>query len=123
MTPEGSSGKEVFVTLPGVTKSKVSFMIDPGFKGEHYMIVHGLYDVRITENFKEWNNKVGACYFPEDNNLTYFKKSYFQDNCLLECRIKKFAHKCGCAPWYLKHEDLDICTQKGNMCSSEELNS
>ena len=123
VTTEGSLGKgfKVFVTLPGVTTSKVSFLIDPTFKGEHNMIVHGLHDVKATEDFKEWNNKVGACYFPKDKNLTYFKY-YSQDNCLLECRVKKVARKCGCTPWYLKNEDLDVCTQEGNRCMSEELN-
>ena len=125
LTPEGYSsegkGFQVFVTLPGVTTSKVSFLIDPGFKGEHNLIVHGLHDVKASDDFKEWNDKNGACYFPEDKNLTYFKY-YSQDNCLLECRIKKVARKCGCSPWYLKHEeDLEVCTQEGNRCMGEEL--
>ena len=49
MLPEGSFSKgfKVFVTLKGVTTSKVPFLINPTFKGEHNLILHGIHDVKV----------------------------------------------------------------------------
>ena len=48
--PEGklSKGFKVFLTLPGVTTSKMPFLINPTFKGEHNLILHGIHDVNVT---------------------------------------------------------------------------
>ena len=48
--PEGklSKGFKVFLTLPGVTTSKMPFLINPTFKGEHNLILHGIHDVKVT---------------------------------------------------------------------------
>ena len=37
-----------------------------------------------------------------------FFKYYSQDNCLLECRIKKVTQACGCSPWYIRQDNLDV---------------
>ena len=41
-------GFKVFATLPGVSTSKVQFLINPAFKGEHNMIVHGMHEVKVN---------------------------------------------------------------------------
>ena len=50
-----------------------------------------------------------------------FFKHYSQDNCLLECRLKKITKICGCTPWYLKQENYQICTHFGNICLEKQL--
>ena len=49
LMPEGkfSKGFKVFLTLPGVTTSKMPFLINPAFKGEHNLILHGVHDVKV----------------------------------------------------------------------------
>ena len=79
------------------------------------------FQFQSSPDFRAWNSKNKACYFPEDKKLSFFKY-YSQDNCLLECRLKKITRKCGCTPWYIQQPDLDVCTYEGNRCLSQELN-
>ena len=63
------------------------------------------------------------CYFPHQKQLSFFK-SYSQDDCLLECRIKKIATRCLCAPWFIPRveegnntlSNLPECGDEGNKC-------
>ena len=52
-----------------------------------------------------------ACYFPTDKNLTTYTNHYSQDNCVLECKLKKIIKRCGCSPWYQDQVDYKICTE------------
>ena len=52
------------------------------------------------QDFRGWQEHNQICYFPDQKNLTYFK-TYSQNNCLLECRVKKISLQCGCAPWFI----------------------
>ena len=87
--------------------------------------------------FTEWQKHNQICYFPYQKNLTYFD-SYSQDNCLLECRIKKISKRCGCAPWFIprsknttKHDahddekddikNLPVCNAEGSKCVQNKL--
>ena len=49
MLPKGtqSKGFKVFVTLPGVTTSKVPFLVNPSFKGEHNFYIHGIHVIKV----------------------------------------------------------------------------
>lgn len=66
--------------------------------------------------------------------MTYFN-TYSQDNCLLECRVKKIAKQCGCSPWFVPIDrsglnqmdveddplaQLPVCEAKGNECFAEK---
>ena len=69
--------------------------------------------------------------------MTYFE-TYSQDNCLLECRVKKISKRCKCVPWFVPRKnrktreateeeatdhfinDLDVCTEEGSKCFEEE---
>lgn len=75
-----------------------------------------------SSDFRKWNEQNKACYFPNDKKLAFFKL-YSQDNCLLECRLKKITKMCDCTPWYLEQKGLDICTLKGNQCFEQALAS
>ena len=68
-----------------------------------------------SENFRKWNGKIEnkVCYFPHDRHLSFFKH-YSQDNCLLECRLKKISNTCGCAPWYMIDKKASVCGKRGN---------
>ena len=87
--------------------------------------------------FTEWQKYNQICYFPYQKNLTYFD-SYSQDNCLLECRIKKISKRCRCAPWFIPrsknttkrdgHDDekddiknLPVCNAEGIKCVQNKL--
>ena len=81
------------------------------------------------QDFIDWQKDNQICYFPYQKNLTYFD-SYSQDNCLLECRVKKISTRCGCAPWFIPRnkgkeikmgtgdsiDNLPVCTSQGNEC-------
>ena len=41
-------GFKVFVTLPGVTTSKVPFLVSPNFQGEHHIILHGIHVIKVS---------------------------------------------------------------------------
>ena len=89
-------------------------------KGQRYLRLKILVFTHPTlfqssENFRKWNQKLEkkVCYFPQDRNLSFFKH-YSQDNCLLECRLKKISTRCGCAPWYLINRNAAVCGQRGN---------
>ena len=71
---------------------------------------------------RQWNSKNKACHFPDDRNLTLFSQ-YSQDNCLLECKIRKLSALCGCTPWYIRQPGLVICDPGGNRCLAEQLRS
>ena len=51
----------------------------------------------------------------------YYEMLSFQDNCLLECRLKKITKACGCSPWYIRQDSLQVCTYSGNQCLEERL--
>ena len=86
-------------------------------------------------DFSTWQKDNQICYFPHQKNLTYFS-TYSQDNCLLECRVKKISKYCGCAPWFIprkkvsnstiyKNEkvsilNLPVCGSKGSKCFNEK---
>ena len=42
-----AKGFKVFVTIPGVVTSKVSFLADPTFQGEHNFFIHGIHVVKV----------------------------------------------------------------------------
>ena len=42
-----AKGFKVFVTIPGVVTSKVSFLADPTFQGEHNFFIHGIHAVKV----------------------------------------------------------------------------
>jgi hypothetical protein len=42
-----TKGFKVFVTLPGVVTSKVPFLADPTFKGEHNIFIHGIHVIKV----------------------------------------------------------------------------
>ena len=42
-----AKGFKVFVTIPGVVTSKVSFLADPSFQGEHNFFIHGIHVVKV----------------------------------------------------------------------------
>ena len=80
--------------------------------------------LQAGEVFRKWQTKNLICYFPTQKKLTYFQ-SYSQDNCLLECRVKKITKRCGCAPWFIPRRkfqgqtsevDLPICEAEGDKC-------
>ena len=73
-----------------------------------------------SDEFRAWNHENKACFFPKDKDLSFFKH-YSQDNCLLECKLKKITKHCNCTPWYLKQKGLEICTFKGNQCLETQL--
>ena len=73
-----------------------------------------------SDEFRAWNHENKACFFPKDKDLSFFKH-YSQDNCLLECKLKKITKHCNCTPWYLKQKELEICTFKGNQCLETQL--
>ena len=86
--------------------------------------------------FTDWQKDNQICYFPYQKNLTYFG-TYSQDNCLLECRVKKISKRCGCTPWFVPKEKitktgsknpmdnvvnkLNVCTAEGNTCFEEKI--
>ena len=88
------------------------------------------------KEFIDWQKDNNICYFPYQKNLTYFD-SYSQDNCLLECRVKKISIRCGCAPWFIPRNtgkkikigaddsinNLPVCTSKENECFKEIFKS
>ena len=78
--------------------------------------------LQSSDNFRKWNQnqEKKTCFFPEEKPLSFFKL-YSQDNCLLECKLKKVTKKCQCMPWYLKQHGLEICTNQGNKCLETEL--
>ena len=43
-----SKGFKVFVTLPGVSTSKVPFLVDPSFQGEHNFFIHGIHVIKVN---------------------------------------------------------------------------
>lgn len=65
-----------------------------------------MFKKQASDTFREWNKDAKACYFPYDKNLTYFKH-YSQDNCLMECKLKKVSKRCGCQPWYMFYKLAD----------------
>ena len=46
-------GFKVFVTLPGVVTSRVPFHVDPGFYGEHNFFLHGIHDIKVSQDEKK----------------------------------------------------------------------
>ena len=130
---------------------KVPFIVDPSFHGEHSFYLHGIHHIKTSPAFREWNdvNKVivtifyttgnnisesghsvaKACYFPEDKNLTSFAL-YSQENCLLECKLRRLSRICGCSPWFLlkpnstqDENSSPICGAEGNDCIKRQLES
>ena len=83
-------------------------------------ISHIFFTFQSSQDFREWNKKNKVCYFSTDKKLSFFKH-YSQDNCLLECRLKKITKICQCTPWYLKQENYQICTHFGNICLEKQL--
>ena len=98
------------------------------------IILHFLF--QAGQAFIDWQKDYKICYFPYQKNLTYFD-TYSQDNCLLECRVKKISKRCGCAPWFIPRNkenvvkigagdsisNLPICTSIGNKCFQESSKS
>ena len=77
MIPSGKrrNGFKVFITVPGVVTSKVPFIVDPSFVGEHTFFLHGIHVIATSKQFREWNREDSKiCYFPGDHNLTYFSQ-------------------------------------------------
>ncbi len=75
--------RQVFITAAGGVTSKVPFVVDAGFHGEHTFFLHGIHSITASPDFTEWNEDHNACYFEDGYNLTYFR-AYAQDSCLLE---------------------------------------
>lgn len=116
-------GFRVFITVPGVVTHKVPFDIDPSYSGEYDFLLHGLHVVDADQGFLDWNQEAKVCYLPtNDKNLTFYPNHYSQDNCLLECKMKKIAQKCGCSPWFVNQQDLKLCNEVGNSCVQNSLN-
>ena len=42
-------GFKVFVTLPGVTTSKIPFLVNPNFQGEHHIVLHGIHVIKVSK--------------------------------------------------------------------------
>ncbi len=117
------SGFRVFITVPGVVTSKVPFTVDPTFRGQYSFFLHGIHVIKTSQAFREWNQQAKVCHFPEDRNVTLFPL-YSQDNCLLECRLKKLSATCGCSPWYVEAAtDLPLCDPEGARCLREKFKS
>ena len=74
---------QIFITAAGGVTSKVPFIVDAGFHGEHTFFLHGIHSLVSSQDFREWNEENNACYFENGYNLTWFN-TYAQDNCLLE---------------------------------------
>ena len=52
--------------------SKVPFLVDPTFHGEHTFFLHGIHHIKTSKPFREWNEEKKVCYFPRDRNLSLF---------------------------------------------------
>ena len=85
-----------------------------------------MFALQAGKDFRGWQKLNQICYFPHQKELSFFK-SYSQDNCLLECRIKKIATRCKCAPWFIPRvdnrntslSDLPECGDEGDKCFKE----
>ena len=64
---------------------------------------------------------VSRCTVGVSRPFSYLESLFFQDNCLLECRMKKLSVECGCLPWYMNHGELPACGFKGNKCFDARL--
>jgi len=94
----------------------VPFTVDPSFHGEYSFFLHGIHHITPSEAFRAWNRENRICYFSADKNVSLFGH-YSQDNCLLECRLKRAVSACGCAPWYLAPNlAAPVCGPGGNRC-------
>ena len=79
--------------------------------------------MQASQDFKDWKMDEELCHFPEDRNLTYFGH-YSNDDCLMECRIKKISMICRCLPWFIprtSENDLQLCEKNGHDCFKKEL--
>ena len=41
-------GYYVFITVPGVVTSKIPFLVDPEFEGEHNFYIHGIHVIGVS---------------------------------------------------------------------------
>ena len=58
-----AKGFKVFVTIPGVVTSKVSFLADPTFQGEHNFFIHGIHVVKVGYLYIFVNFLLSKSYF------------------------------------------------------------
>jgi hypothetical protein len=65
-----------------------------------------IFRVEVTPSVTESSPNVRAlsiserhCLFPDELRLSVFN-TYTQQNCLLECRLKSIASRCGCYPYF-----------------------
>jgi Amiloride-sensitive sodium channel. len=65
-----------------------------------------VFQVQVTPSITESSRNVRAlsisqrnCLFPDELRLSVFK-TYTQQNCLLECRLRNIASYCGCYPYF-----------------------
>ena len=49
-THDKSKGYQIHITVPGVTSSEVPYTIEPGQKGEHKFVIHGIHKITVRPN-------------------------------------------------------------------------
>ena len=49
-TYDKSKGYQIHITVPGVTSSEVPYTIEPGQKGEHKFVIHGIHKITVRPN-------------------------------------------------------------------------
>ena len=53
----------------------------------------------IDQSGKELSEKQRGCRLSEDNNDLNIFKTYTQEGCLMECKIRQAFQRCDCFPW------------------------
>ena len=101
-------------------KSSEIYRLFPLEISKYLPLIFNFFLKKSSDDFRKWNEENKACYFPEDKSLSFFNH-YSQDNCLMECKLKKIIQFCQCTPWYLKQIGFPVCTFDGNLCLDIQL--
>ena len=73
-----SKGFKVFVTLPGVSTSKVPFLVDPSFQGEHNFFIHGIHVIKV--NFIIYLGSERSMGFFFEKKIVFFSVIVLEDD-------------------------------------------
>ncbi|CAB4064106.1 ASICN [Lepeophtheirus salmonis] len=110
-----SNGYKVIVAKRGDAGGKVQYIVKPDFYGETNFFLSGIHFVQTTPGFRSWNAKNEFCYFPDGKKLSHFRV-YAQENCLIECKIRRVVMECDCSPWFYSNSTLPLCDSRGMRC-------
>ncbi|XP_063370282.1 pickpocket protein 28-like [Cydia amplana] len=78
--------------------------------------------VTTSDSLADYSTELRQCYFPSERALKYFKV-YTPSNCRLECLTNHTIESCGCAWFYMPHDNkTPLCTtEKNKKCVQEVL--